>query len=172
MMCPRLRIISLLLMTTFLLPLTGCFITELTLIDPKSASVNRTFVGEWVFPGDDGFTLSVRNFDDRSYVVRMESTKETEKGDVEFYRAFTTEVKEVTFAHLQQLKVDGTLENKWLLLRVAITDGNELVLRHLKEAFFKDKPVTSSESLHKLISEHVDDEAMYEETLLTGKRNE
>jgi hypothetical protein len=158
------------LLTLCVLPLTGCFVTEFTLIDPKSATVTRTFVGDWVFPGDDGFTLTVRNFDGKSYVVRMEPTKESDKPQAGLYRAFTTEVEDVTFAHLQPLKADGTLDGKWIIMRVAVTDGNELVLRHLSEAFFDEHPITSSDSLRKTIAEYVDDDAMYDTTVLTGRR--
>jgi hypothetical protein len=76
---------------------------------------------------------------------------------------YTSDVNGVVFANLRGLSDDGSIDNKFLVMRIALSaDRATLSLRNLKDDFFKDKNINSSESLEKLIAANLENEQMYD----------
>jgi len=166
----RLRNAAVLISLFLLLGVNGCFSSMFTLGSPEEAKVSRIYVGDWALEGMDATTLSIRSFDEKSYVVAL--VKKDDDGSTKFAycRGFLADVKDVTFAHLKPLGEDGKLGDEWELYRIAITDGGEIVLRVLDEKYFKDKKINSNDDLKKIVEAGLDDDAMYGKKPIKGRR--
>src|SRR5438477_8767954 len=138
------RVLALCALLCIALLFAGCFSSKFTLGKAEDAKVDVAYVGNWAA---DKTTLVVRNIDNHSYYV--EYMEDKEKGPMRF-AGFVTPVAGVQFAQLRALSDDGSIEEKYGIVRVGMKDGN-LTFQHLKEDFFKEKTINSSDDLRKII---------------------
>jgi hypothetical protein len=147
----------------------GCYETEYPLGSADNAAVNPAYVGDYVVTdGDKTSTLLIRNIDNHLYYVEW-----IESGDKKPLRmvGYTADVNGVAFANLREFTDDGSIETKYLVMRIALSsDHATLTIRNLKDDFFKGKNVGSSEALQKVIGANIDDEAMYDGAAATATR--
>lgn len=138
----------------------GCFETETVLAPPEQGVVDARLVGDWKIAGDDGKStdVTVRNFDGHQFYVEMREGDH----DKERYAAHIAQVKGVSFVHLRELSDDGTIEKKYLLMRVDRVDDNKVNLRQFKEDFFADKPHDTTVKLRAILEQNLDNAAMYD----------
>jgi hypothetical protein len=136
----------------------GCLTTRYTLVKPEEAKVDLAFVGDWNVEGGNPQVIHVRNLDGHQYLVEW---KEKEK--MERWVGFTTAVKDATFAQLRKLADDGNNDTEYVVLRVEIK-SDKLTLHHLKESFFNDKTINSSDDLRKVLADNLANPEMDEET--------
>jgi len=170
---------SLLLLTLGL----GCYQTKTPLRSAAIATVDRAYVGDFETPDtilaglidksgnrqnskvpDNGkmASLVIHNLDNRQYFVEYFETGDRSKEPVRMV-GYTAKVKGVMFANLRELNDDGSIDDQFLIMRVAISpDHAKLSIRELKDEFFKDKDVSSSEALEKVIEANLDNDQMYE----------
>ncbi len=154
-----------LMVVVCLLPLLviglGCYETQYPLGSASSATVDQGYVGDYVFTdGNKTSTIVIRNIDDHLYYV--EWVGGDEKGPNRMI-GYTADINGVTFANLRGLTDDGTIDNKFLVMRISLSsDHAKLTLRNLKDDFFKDKSVNSSELLGKVIAANLENEQMYD----------
>ena len=140
--------------------LAGCLETETVLAPPEHGVVDVWLVGDWKIAGDEGKTndMTVRNFNGHEvYVEQRHPGRDTVR-----YAAHVTEVKGASFVHVRPLSDDGTIEKKYVLMRVDRVDDNKVTLRHLNADFFADKPHGTSAQLRAIVEQNVDNAAMYE----------
>jgi hypothetical protein len=156
-----------------LLVVSGCLVTQYTLIDPGSGKVDTKFVGDWNSPSFDAqgrdAGLVIRNIDDKSYYVEWK-TKDT-AGDVIRAVGQITEVKGASFAQLRGLEADGTISKDWMITRLELS-GDTLKIRQLNDKFFEDKAIDSSAKLRQTIESNLDNSAMYnqDETITATRK--
>ncbi len=146
---------------------SGCYVSQYTLGPVEQGVMNKQYVGDWRFKPDGGEagTLVVRNIDGRQYYVEWDQQGK----DAVRLAGFVTRVKNADFAQLRKLNDDGSLDNQWLIARVDLQDG-KLQVRQLNEDFFKNQTIHSSEDLHKVIQENLDNSQMYEKAAGVGER--
>ena len=138
----------------------GCLETETVLAPPEQGVVDAKLVGDWKIAGEDGKStdVTVRNFDGHMFYVEMREADH----DAERYAAHIAQVKGASFAHIRPLSDDGTIERKYVLMRVDRVDDNKVNLRHFKEDFFADKPHETTAQLRAIIEQNLDNAAMYD----------
>jgi hypothetical protein len=145
-----------------LLIVSGCLVTQYTLIDPATGKVDKKFVGDWNSPALDAAGreagLVIRNIDDKSYYVEWK-TKDTTGGIVRAVGQIT-EIKGVSFAQLRGFETDGSIPNEWMISRLQLS-GDTLTIRQLQESFFTDKAIDSSAKLKATIESNLENPAMY-----------
>ncbi len=141
----------------------GCYETKTPLGSAASATVNHAFVGDFsVTEKGKTASLVVRNMDDRQYFVEYTGTNDNGKEPLRMV-AYTADVNGVTFANFRGLSDDGVNDDKFLIMRVSLSpDHAKLSLRNLKEEFFKEKDVSSSDALEKVIGANLDNDQMYD----------
>ncbi|MGD0462583.1 MAG: hypothetical protein ABSB74_08845 [Tepidisphaeraceae bacterium] len=156
---------SLLLLTLGL----GCYETKTPFGSAASATVDRAFVGDFTMPDKDKTdSVVILNLDDKQYFVEYSESGQDGKeprNAKEPLRmvGYTADVNGVTFANLRGLKDDGSIDDKFMVMRVSLSpDHAKLSIRNLKDDFFKDKDVSSSEALEKVIEANLDNEKMYD----------
>jgi hypothetical protein len=165
----RLRnILALGCVASLLLFAVGCYETKFPLGSQEKATVDPGYVGDFVIDSNDKKTetIIIRNIDNHLYYVEY-------LGDDKPLRmvGYTTDINGTTFANLRGLTDDGTIDDSYLLVRVGISDDHsKLTLRNLKEDFFKDKNIASSDQLEKLISENLQNSQMYDGDAATATR--
>jgi len=139
----------------------GCYETQYPLGSADKATVDQNYIGDYVFTdGDKTSTIVIRNIDDHLYYV--EWVGGDEKGPNRMV-GYTADINGVAFANLRGLTDDGTIDNKFLVMRISLSaDHAKLTLRNLKDDFFKDKSINSSESLAKIIAANLENEQMYD----------
>ena len=131
---------SLLLLTLGL----GCYETKYPLGSAENATVDRAFVGNFTMKDGNVDSIVIRNLDGKRYYVEYVGNDQKDKQPMRMV-GYTTDVGGVTFANLQQLTDDGSIDDKFLIMRISLSaDHATLSLRGLKEEFFKDKNVNSS----------------------------
>jgi hypothetical protein len=136
----------------------GCYETKYPLGSADKATVDPAYVGDYVFTAD-GKTdrITIRNIDDHLYYVEW-----TEK-EPDRMVGYTSDVNGVTFANLRDLTDDGSIDKQFLVMRISLSsDHAKLSLRNLKEDFFKDKNVDSSDALQTLIAANLENDQMYD----------
>jgi len=100
----------------------------------------------------------------------MAKTNQNDKGP-DRRVGYTADVNGVTFANLRQLTDDGSISNKFLVMRVSISsDGSKLTLRNLNDKFFSDKSIDSQAALTKLIQDNLDNNDMYDGDAVVATR--
>ncbi|HEX4055470.1 MAG TPA: hypothetical protein VHX86_14490 [Tepidisphaeraceae bacterium] len=149
---------SLLLLTLGL----GCYETKYPLGSAENATVDRAFVGNFTMKDGNVDSIVIRNLDGKRYYVEYVGNDQKDKQPMRMV-GYTTDVGGVTFANLQQLTDDGSIDDKFLIMRISLSaDHATLSLRGLKEEFFKDKDVNSSADLEKVIQANLDNDQMYD----------
>jgi hypothetical protein len=151
---------------------SGCLVTQYTLIDPAAATMDKKFVGNWNSASLDetgrGAGLVIRNLDDKSYYVEWRS-----KDSDGVIRAVgqITAIKGVSFAQLRGLEEDGSISKDWLVCRLQL-EANTLTIRQLNDKFFADKGIDSSAKLKQAIESNLDNNAMYnqDETIVATRK--
>jgi hypothetical protein len=154
-----------------LLVVSGCLVTQYTLIDPGSGKVDARFVGNWNSPSFDstgrGAGLVIRNLDNSSYYVEWRS-----KDSEAVIRAVgqIAEIKGASFAQLRGLEDDGSISKDWMISRLEL-NGDTLTIRQLNDKFFADKQIDSSAKLRGTIESNLENAAMYnaEETVVATR---
>ena len=137
----------------------GCLETETTLAPPEQGVVDIKFVGDWQLKdGDKSFDVIVRNFDGHQLYVELHNPDKAS----DRYAAQVTALKGGSFAQLRPLTDDGSIERKYVIMRVDRSGDDKINLRHLKEEFFNDKPHETSEKLRAVLEANIDNAAMYE----------
>jgi len=161
-MFPR-RIAALAASLLFLTLGLGCYTTKTPLGSAASATVDRAYVGDFTMAEKDKTdSIVIRNLDDRQYFVEYSETGGNAAKPMRMV-GYTADVNGVTFANLRTLSDDGSIDDKFMVMRVSSSpDHAKLSLRNLKDDFFKDKDVSSSESLEKVIGANLDSEKMYD----------
>jgi hypothetical protein len=139
----------------------GCYETQYPLGSADTATVDPSYVGDYVFTdGDKANTIVIRNIDNHQYYVEWIGGEQ--KGPDRMV-GYTADVNGVAFANLRGLTDDGSIDNKFLVMRISLSpDHAKLTLRNLKDDFFKDKNINSSESLGKVIAANLENEQMYD----------
>jgi hypothetical protein len=139
----------------------GCYTTQYPLGSADQATVQQGYIGDFVFvDGDKLNTIVIRNIDNRLYYVEWINSGEKQPDRMVGY---TDDVNGVTFANLRGLTEDGTIDNKYLIMRISLSaDHAQLTIRNLKEDFFKDKKIDSSDSLTKVITANLENDQMYD----------
>src|SRR4051794_18846004 len=102
-----------------LLVVSGCLVTQYTLIDPASGKVDKKFIGDWNSPSFDatgrGAGLVIRNLDDKIYYVEWRSK---DSDGVIRTVGQIVDIKGVSFAQLRGLEEDGSISKDWLICRL------------------------------------------------------
>lgn len=149
----------------------GCYETTFRLGRLADAKVDRTLCGDWDFanlddPADAHTTLSVRNLDDRQYVLVWQK-----QGDVRGTQMIgdVADVRGVKFVHARPLREDGRHARSHYLIRFDL-DGDTLYVRHLKKEFLERQSITSDATLRGVIETHIDNLEMYEPSQMVGQR--
>ena len=147
----------------------GCYETQYPLGSAENAVVDPGYVGDYVCTdGSKTSTLVIRNIDNHLYYV--EWIDNSDKKPLRMV-GYTADVGGVAFANLRELSDDGSIDNKFLVMRIALsTDRASLALRSLKDDFFKDKNVNSSDALEKVIEANIDNDAMYDGAAVVATR--
>jgi hypothetical protein len=155
-----------------LLVMSGCLVTQYTLIDPASGKVDKAFVGNWNSPSLDAAGrdagLVIRNVDDQSYYIEWK-TKDTTGGVIRAVGQIA-DVKGVRFAQLRGLEDDGSISKDWMISRLQLS-GDSLTIRQLNDKFFADKGIDSSAKLRSTIESNLENPAMYsaDETITANR---
>jgi hypothetical protein len=145
----------------------GCYSTKHPL-PPDQAGVNPDYVGDFTMT-DNGKTDSIiiRNLDGKQYYVEFKSGTDSPTR----YVGYTADIKDATFANLRQITDDGKIPHDYLIMRVSLSDDRtELTLRNLKDDFFKDKTVDSSDALRKLLEANLETSDMYDGDAVVATR--
>lgn len=139
----------------------GCYETQYPLGSADTASVEPGYIGDYVCTdGKKTFSIIIRNIDNHLYYVEW-----IDQGDNKPLRlvGYTSAVGGVAFANLRGLTDDGSIDNKFMVMRILLSpDRANLTLRNLKDDFFKDKNINSSDSLGKLIAANLENDQMYD----------
>lgn len=160
---------TLALLLLLVLGLCGCFQTTYLLVAPEQAKVNKAFVGNWnsaAFKSEGREAgLIVRNIDDKQLYV------EWLPKDGELVRSvgFTSEVNGKIFLQIRGLEKDGSLEDKWLTMRLDLS-GNQVMIRQLNDDFFKNQTFNSAEQLRKLLETNLENDAMYDKDVVIATK--
>ena len=146
----------------------GCYTTEFPLGSADKATVDPAYVGDFVITSDKkSETIIIRNIDNHLYYVEWLTEDDKPLRMV----GYTADVNGVTFANLRGLTEDGTIDTKYMVLRVSISDDHsKLSIRNLKDDFFKDKKIDSSDALQKVIAGNLDNSEMYDGDTFVGTR--
>lgn len=147
----------------------GCYETQFPLGSADKASVDPAYVGDYVFTEDNkNSTITIRNIDNRLYYVEwLDSTDDKPNRMI----GYTAAVNGAAFANLRGLTDDGSIDNKYLVMRIDLSpDRAHLTLRNLKDDFFKGKDVSSSAALEKTIGENLDNPQMYDGDAVVAAR--
>jgi hypothetical protein len=165
------RILSIASVLLVLLSGLGCYETEYPLGSPDKSTVDRAYVGDFTMTdADKVYSIAIRNLDGHQYYVEMAQTNQNDKGP-DRRVGYTADVNGVTFANLRQLTDDGSVSNKFLVMRVSISsDGSKLTLRNLNDKFFSDKSIDSQAALTKLIQDNLDNNDMYDGDAVVATR--
>ena len=163
------NIVSIACVACSLLFFAGCYETQYPLGSPDKATVDPGYVGDFVLTDKDqkSETIIIRNIDNRLYYVEWLS------GDDKPLRmvGYTADVNGVTFANLRGLTDDGTIDDKYMLFRISLSgDHSKLSIRNLKDDFFKNKNINSSETQQKVIAENLENSEMYDGDAVTATR--
>ena len=141
----------------------GCYETQYPLGSPDKATVDPAYVGDYLVPkdkdNDKPLSIVVRNIDDHLCYVEWRSGEDQPDRRV----GYSADVNGVTFANLRDLTDDGSIEKKFLVMRVSLSaDHTKLSFRNLKEEFFKDKNINSSDALEAVIAANLENDQMYD----------
>jgi hypothetical protein len=147
----------------------GCYKTQYSLSPEGKGTVQTAYVGDYAIT-DNGKTSSliIRNINDHLYYVEwIDADGKSPTRMV----GFTSDVNGVTFANLRELTDDGTIDNQYLIMRVALSaDESKLTLQNLKDDFFKDKNINSADALRSAIAGNLDNAAMYDGDAVVATR--
>ena len=140
-----------------MLAISGCLETKFTIGDKEHAAVDRGYVGDWAAAGNDRSRVIIRNLDDRQYYVEDDEPEHKPARMV----GFITQIKSASFAQLRELPEDGSVPDKYLVLRVERKD-DKLTLRQLNDKFFASQSIASSADLRHVIEENLENKEMYD----------
>jgi len=149
----------------------GCYETEYPLGSADKSTVDRAFVGNFTMTdADKVYSIVIRNLDGHQYYVELAQTNQKDNGP-DRRVGYTADVNGVTFANLRQLTDDGSISNKYLVMRVSISaDGSKLTLRNLNDKFFSDKNIDSQAALTQLIQANLENNGMYDGDAVVAAR--
>jgi hypothetical protein len=137
----------------------GCLETETPLAPPQQGAVEAKLVGNWELKeGDKSTDIIVRNFDGHQLYVELHDPDKSP----ERYAVQVTPLKGGSFAQIRALTDDGTLEQKYVIMRADLAGDDKVNLRHLNGEFFDDKPHDTPQKLRALLEANIDNPAMYE----------
>lgn len=154
----RCRTFALACVVPGLLFVLGCYTTQYPLGSVDKAVVDPAYVGDFVIEDNKAETLIIRSIDNHLYYVEYD-----ENGKPDRMVGYTADVNGVTFANLRDLTDDGSIDNKYLVMRIALSpDRGKLTVRNLKDDFFKGKAINSSDDLERIIRANLDNEQMYD----------
>ena len=137
-----------------LLTLTGCLETRFALVEKDRANVDRAYVGDWLAGSDK---VAIRNIDDHQFYVEQTPAGQKPLRMV----GLIWEAKGANFAQLRELPADGTLADKYLVLRIERKD-DKITLRQLDDKFFASKSITSSADLRRVLEQNLENKDMYD----------
>ena len=152
-----------------LLLFAGCYETQYPLGSADKATVDPGYVGDFVVPDKDqkSETVIIRNIDNRLYYVEWLTEDDKPLRMV----GYTSDVNGVTFANLRGLTDDGSIDNKYMILRISLSDDrSKLSLRNLKDDFFKNKNINSSDAQQKVIADNLENDQMYDGGTIVATR--
>jgi hypothetical protein len=170
--------ISLASLLCALLLIAGCFETPFSLGSEADSNVDPALCGDWEVASSETDAkgrakMFIRNLDGKQYFIEWINPQEENQKpeDVETLRmiAFTAQVGEASFAHCRNLPQDGTIPDKHLVIRYAIDNG-QIVLRNLREEFFRDQTLTSDADFRRLVEENIDNPEMYQDSEMRATR--
>ena len=145
-------------LTASLLLIAGCYESKFALGPKGQAVFDRAYVGDWGAGGEESKArIIIRNFNDKEYFVEWDTPDQKPQR----MSGFLIDVKGASFAHLRELTEDGTIPDKYLVVRVALADG-KLSLRQLNDKFFDGKPIESPEQFRKVVEKNLDNDEMYD----------
>jgi hypothetical protein len=147
----------------FLAFVVGCYETQYPLGSADKAVVDPGYVGDFTSADDQGKseTIMIRNIDDRQYYV--EYIPADDKDKILRMVGYTADVNGATFANLRGLTDDGSIDKSYMIFRIELSpDHSKLTLRSLKDDFFKDKKIDSTDAQTKVIADNLNEDAMYD----------
>ena len=120
----------------------GCYTTKTPLGSAASATVDRAYVGDFTMADKDKTdSIVIRNLDNTQYFVEYSETGGNAWKPMRMV-GYTADVNGVTFANLRTLSDDGSIDDKFMVMRVSLSpDHAKLSLRNLKDDFFTGKDV-------------------------------
>lgn len=136
---------------------TGCNY-EVALTARPTRQIDERLLGVWL-GGENGKDLmTVRQFDDSTYVVAM---------DDDIYRAFHSDFADAAFISVQDLNADNRL---YLYLTAALSgDGNQLTLRTVSPKVVPEE-TTGRGTLQKLIKANLANPRLFGEPLVFTRK--
>jgi hypothetical protein len=151
----------------------GCYESEYPLGSADNATVDPAFLGNYTIAQKDSptVTLIIRNIAGKQYYVEWTDPAQSDKEPLRMI-GFLARVKDATFANLRPITADDSVSGKYWLVRVALSDDkSKLTIRQLHDEFFKGKAIDSSATLEKVITDNLDNAAMYDadESLVAGR---
>jgi len=160
-------LLAVLCLVALLLASMGCYKTETPLGSPDTAAVDTSYVGDYSMTVDHrADTIAIRNIDNHLYYVEW-----VEDNQLHRMVGYIVSVGGDTFANLRDLTDDGSIDKKYLIMRISLSDDHsKLTLQNLKDDFFKDKNVNSSQSLQNVIAANLDNDQMYDGDSVVGTR--
>ena len=138
----------------------GCYESPFALGPESEARTDVGYLGDWQVESQNKENqprIVIRNIDHKSYYVEMDQPGEKPMRMV----GFVLKVKGVPFAHLRELKTDGTIPETYIITRIEMKNG-KLSIRQLNEKFFKERKIESSDDLRKLVEANLNNEEMYD----------
>jgi hypothetical protein len=141
--------------------LTGCpYESDFPLSQPE-VKIDSALIGSWVavdFPQKgDIMKYKVFAFNQTEYLVESVNIKDGKNSEQEFFRAFISDLNGLKILNLQIINGNKS----YIYHKYHIQDGN-LYLSWLNDAYFKDKEISSSEDLQKVITANSDKADIFE----------
>jgi hypothetical protein len=142
------------LLVSTMLTSSGCLETRYALVEKDHATVDRGYVGDWLAGSDK---VVIRNIDDHQYYVEQTAAGQKPLRLV----GLIWEAKGAAFAQLRDLPADGSLADKYLVVRIE-RKADKITLRQLDDKFFASKSITSSADLRRVLEQNLENKDMYD----------
>ncbi len=157
-----------------LLLIAGC-VAKVPLSDIDNAVVDPKLIGLWeTKDGDDTFLLAIAPFDKHGYLLTYRKVSKKEAPAI--WRAWLTKIGGKDFytvdirAPYAALQADADKDTQAYLIGTWSIDGQTLKLTGLDVEKHKEiKDVATTDALHKLVAEHVDDATFFKDLAVYKK---
>ena len=151
----------LLLTAATVLNMGSCFYEASQPLTPTStAHVDEFLIGTWqVAAQDAGDHVRIRAFDDRSYLLEIDS-----KGTRDVMRAHSTEISGARILNVTSIE---SATSKYMFFRYDWA-GDTLVVRAVKDA--APPPLAGPKTLRAWLSERIDDRRIYDDVARLVRR--
>ena len=146
----------------------GCHGSEVPLGSSRDAKLDTRLVGRWICPspgGEEVGALGFFAFDENQYYVEMGAPRKI----TERFRAYSTEVKGITFLNAQDLHKHGPPEKRgYYFARYSIEKNDLLTVRIVRESRLKGSEKTTA-AIKAALEQQIDDRELYDDSLKCTK---